>query len=120
MRTQRKIGLLLQTDPSIDTPEGRQLHKVGTVASIVRFVTAGTLTEEALLEPRRANVLAAVCEVRRAIGIAAIDISTGRIHQRRMLAAGMGRLMEAVWTGGTVTTMPSECRSPCDPIPIKG
>ncbi len=40
VRTQRKIGLLLQTDPSIDTPEGRQLHKVGTVASIVRFVTA--------------------------------------------------------------------------------
>jgi DNA mismatch repair protein MutS len=47
---------------------------------IVRFVTAGTLTEEALLEPRRANVLAAVCEVRGAIGIAACDISTGRME----------------------------------------
>jgi DNA mismatch repair protein MutS len=47
---------------------------------IVRFVTAGTLTEEALLEPRRANVLAAVCEVRGIIGIAACDISTGRME----------------------------------------
>ncbi|KQM22325.1 DNA mismatch repair protein MutS [Novosphingobium sp. Leaf2] len=47
---------------------------------IVRFVTAGTLTEEALLEPRRANVLAAVCEVRGTFGIAACDISTGRME----------------------------------------
>ncbi|MBV1917800.1 MAG: DNA mismatch repair protein MutS [Sphingomonadaceae bacterium] len=47
---------------------------------IVRFVTAGTLTEEALLEPRRANVLAAVCELRGTVGIAACDISTGRME----------------------------------------
>jgi DNA mismatch repair protein MutS len=47
---------------------------------IVRFVTAGTLTEEALLEPRRANMLAAVCELRGTIGIAACDISTGRME----------------------------------------
>jgi DNA mismatch repair protein MutS len=47
---------------------------------IVRFVTAGTLTEEALLEPRRANVLAAVCEVRGLCGLAACDISTGRVE----------------------------------------
>ena len=47
---------------------------------IVRFVTAGTLTEEALLEPRRANVLAAVCAVRGTIGLASCDISTGRME----------------------------------------
>jgi DNA mismatch repair protein MutS len=47
---------------------------------IVRFVTAGTLTEEALLEPRRANVLAALCELRGRAGIAACDISTGRME----------------------------------------
>lgn len=45
--------------------------------SIVRFVTAGTLTEEALLEPRRANMLAAVCDLRGSCGLAACDISTG-------------------------------------------
>ncbi|MET0181223.1 MAG: DNA mismatch repair protein MutS, partial [Novosphingobium sp.] len=48
--------------------------------AIVRFVTAGTLTEDALLEPRRANVLAALCEVRGTVGIAACDISTGRME----------------------------------------
>ncbi|WP_119081998.1 DNA mismatch repair protein MutS [Altererythrobacter sp. B11] len=47
---------------------------------IVRFVTAGTLTEEALLEPRRANMLAALCEVRGQCGLAACDISTGRME----------------------------------------
>jgi len=40
VRTQRKIGLLLQTDPTIDEPTPEQLHRVGTTAAIVRFVTA--------------------------------------------------------------------------------
>ena len=40
VRTQRKIGLLLQTDSQIDAPTPDDLHKVGTVASIVRFITA--------------------------------------------------------------------------------
>jgi ATP-dependent Lon protease len=40
VRTQRKVGLLLQTDPSVDDPTQEQLHKVGTAASIVRFITA--------------------------------------------------------------------------------
>lgn len=47
---------------------------------IVRFVTAGTLTEEALLEPRRANVLAALCDLRGTVGIASCDISTGEME----------------------------------------
>jgi DNA mismatch repair protein MutS len=63
---------------------------------IVRFVTAGTLTEEALLEPRRANVLAAVCEVRGAIGIAAVDISTGRMELEECAAEGMGAALARV------------------------
>ena len=34
VRTQRRVGLLLQTDPGAD------LHRVGTAATIVRFITA--------------------------------------------------------------------------------
>lgn len=63
---------------------------------IVRFVTAGTLTEETLLEPRRANVLASVCEVRGAVGIASVDISTGRMEleecEQPSLAAALARI----------------------------
>jgi ATP-dependent Lon protease len=39
VRTQRKVGLLLQSTEG-ENPEPEQLHRVGTVASIVRFVTA--------------------------------------------------------------------------------
>ena len=40
VRTQRKIGLLLQTDPSVEDPGPEQLHRVGTTATVVRFITA--------------------------------------------------------------------------------
>jgi DNA mismatch repair protein MutS len=48
--------------------------------AIVRVVTAGTLTEEALLDSRAANWLAAVARVGERCGIAAADISTGRFE----------------------------------------
>ncbi len=48
--------------------------------AIVRVVTAGTLTEEALLDSRAANWLAAVAKVGERCGIAAADISTGRFE----------------------------------------
>jgi len=57
--------------------EGRPASKALVARDIVRFVTAGTLTEEALLEPRQANLLVAICDVRGTIGLAACDISTG-------------------------------------------
>ncbi|MEE4536949.1 MAG: DNA mismatch repair protein MutS [Erythrobacter sp.] len=57
--------------------EGRPSSKALVARDIVRFVTAGTLTEDALLEPRRANMLVALTEMRGRIGIAAVDISTG-------------------------------------------
>jgi DNA mismatch repair protein MutS len=47
--------------------------------AIVRFVTAGTLTEESLLDSRRANMLAAVGEAGGRLAVAAADISTGRL-----------------------------------------
>jgi len=40
VRTQRRVGLLLQTDPSVEEPSADALHRVGTAASIVRFITA--------------------------------------------------------------------------------
>ena len=40
VRSQRKIGFVLQRDPEEDDPEFDGLHRVGTLASIVRYVTA--------------------------------------------------------------------------------
>jgi ATP-dependent Lon protease len=39
-RSERPIGILLQRDPEADVPRPEQLHQIGTVASIVRYVTA--------------------------------------------------------------------------------
>ena len=48
--------------------------------AIVRVVTAGTLTEEALLDSRSANWLVAVAKVGERCGLAAADVSTGRFE----------------------------------------
>jgi len=68
---------------------------------IVRFVTPGTLTEDALLEPRRANILAAICELRGTCGIAACDISTGRMELEEcagdQLGTALARLGASEW-----------------------
>ena len=48
--------------------------------AIVRFVTAGTLTEEALLDARAANWCVAIGEAGGAIALAAADVSTGRFE----------------------------------------
>jgi DNA mismatch repair protein MutS len=45
---------------------------------VVRIVTPGTLTDEALLEERRENLLAAVSEGAGAFGIAWLELSSGR------------------------------------------
>ncbi len=39
-RADKPVGVLLQADPSIETPGPADLHKVGTVAEILRYVTA--------------------------------------------------------------------------------
>ena len=70
--------------------EGTPSSKALVKRDIVRFVTAGTLTEDALLEPRRANVLAAVCEVRGVIGISHCDISTGRMELEECAPDALG------------------------------
>ncbi len=48
--------------------------------AVVRVVTAGTLTEETLLEARAANWLIALAPLGDDIGFAAADISTGRFE----------------------------------------
>ena len=57
--------------------------------AIVRLVTPGTLTEEALLESSAANWLAAVGRAGEEWAIAAADISTGRFE---LIACGPGEL----------------------------
>ncbi len=60
---------------------------------VVRLVTPGTLTEDALLEAGRANFLLAVAVDGAALGLAWADISTGLFETEATDAAGLGALL---------------------------
>ena len=47
---------------------------------VARIITPGTLTDEAFLEERRDNLLAAIYEHKNRYGLAVLDISAGRFH----------------------------------------
>ena len=83
-----RVAIAEQTESPEEARRARG-SKALVSRAIVRFVTAGTLTEEALLEPRRANVLAALCDVRGVVGIAACDISTGRMELEECAAEAL-------------------------------
>jgi DNA mismatch repair protein MutS len=57
--------------------------------AIVRVVTAGTLTEDVLLDGKVANWLVAVAQVGGVYGIAAADVSTGRFELCEVGADGL-------------------------------
>ncbi len=99
----------------VETPaeaKARGGSKALVKRDIVRLVTAGTLTEEALLEPRAANVLVALCDVRGAYGLATCDISTGRMELESVtpdaLPAALGRI------GASETVVPVGAELPVD------
>ncbi|WP_443112404.1 DNA mismatch repair protein MutS [Erythrobacter sp. BLCC-B19] len=97
-----KAGCRVAIAEQVETPEEAKARakREGTPSSkalvgraIVRLVTAGTLTEEALLEPRRANVLAALAELRGTVGIAAVDVSTGAMVLEECPADQLGAVL---------------------------
>lgn len=64
-----------------DPAEAKKRGSKSVVArDVVRLVTPGTLTEDSLLEARRANYLAAFAEVRDDCALAWADISTGEFR----------------------------------------
>ncbi|MEM7780272.1 MAG: DNA mismatch repair protein MutS [Pseudomonadota bacterium] len=100
-----KAGQRVAIAEQVETPEeakarakreGKPVSKALVARDIVRFVTAGTLTEEALLNPRQSNRLVALAEVRGTVGLAACDISTGAMELSEsapsMLSAELARL----------------------------
>ena len=53
VRTERPLGVLLQTDPSVDDPKPEQLHRIGTSAQILRYVTAPDGTHHVVCQGAR-------------------------------------------------------------------
>ncbi len=69
----RRVAICDQVE---DPAEARGLVK----REVVRIVTPGTLTEDALLDPRRPNHLAAVCGQGERFGLAWVELSTGHFQ----------------------------------------
>ncbi|MBS7704890.1 DNA mismatch repair protein MutS [Chelatococcus asaccharovorans] len=94
-----RVAVCEQTE---DPAEAKKRGAKSVVArGVVRLVTPGTITEESLLDPARANLLVAVARRRVGdqafvYGLAAIDISTGRFTvaevEAGQLAAELARL----------------------------
>ena len=103
---------------------------------VVRLVTPGTITEERLLEPGRARLLAAVQKVRssegrQTYGLAALDLSTGAIALSETdepgLAAEIARLepsevvaSQAVYDEPSFSQIVGAMRVPATPLARDG
>src|SRR5437660_8854953 len=90
-----KVAICDQTE---DPAEARRRGGKGPVRrAVTRVVTAGTLTEEGLLDARRHNYLAGIAEAGGEIGLAWLDLSTGAFAlmptSEAALAGDLARLM---------------------------
>jgi DNA mismatch repair protein MutS len=91
-----------------DQVEDPKLAKGLVRREVTRIVTPGTLTDEALLDPRRDNFLASLFPDRDRVGLAWLELSTGRFvaadFEPQHLADELARLA------------PAECLLPDQPI----
>lgn len=88
-----KAGQRVALADQIETPEEAKKRggsKALIARAIIRVVTAGTLTEESLLDSRTANWCAAIGEAGGETAIAAADISTGRFEILECAADAVG------------------------------
>src|SRR5678816_1750202 len=53
VRAERKVGFVLQHDPDLTNPTGSDLYRVGTVASIARYVTGQDGTHHLVVQGER-------------------------------------------------------------------
>jgi DNA mismatch repair protein MutS len=88
IRAGHRVAIAEQTESPAEARKARG-SKALVERAIVRLVTPGTLTEEALLESASANWLAAIGRAGDDWAIAAADISTGRFE---LIACGTGEL----------------------------
>ena len=83
-----------------DPAEARKRGAKSVVRRAVsRLITAGTLTEDALLEAGRHNYLSAVAEAKGSLGLAWLDMSTGAFHMQPAAAPDLGAALARLAPG---------------------
>jgi DNA mismatch repair protein MutS len=83
-----RVAIADQTETPAEAKK-RGGSKALVARAIIRVVTAGTLTEEALLDSRTANWCVAIGEAAGGIAVAAADVSTGRFELVETDAGGL-------------------------------
>lgn len=83
-----RVAIADQTETPAEAKK-RGGSKALVARAIIRVVTAGTLTEEALLDSRTANWCVAIGEAAGGVAVAAADVSTGRFELVETDAAGL-------------------------------
>ena len=80
---------------------------------VTRVVTPGTLTDEQLLDPRESNFLAAVFPGKLAVGLAWLELSTGRFICTELEAAHLADELARIHPAEVLTP---EVESPTSPV----
>ena len=126
-----RVAVCAQTE---DPAEAKKRGPKSVVRrEVVRLVTPGTITEDRLLDPARANVLLAIGrrkagETSSVYGLAALDISTGRFSLSEVpageLASAIARhepreivMSEAIHADPTLARLWREVSAPVTPLP---
>ena len=91
------------------TEEASEAKKRGAKSvvqrEVVRVVTPGTITEDALLDARRHNYLAAVAEAGGTLGVAWLDVSTGAFFAQPTDHAGLSAALARIEPGELLIPM---------------
>jgi len=88
VRSGFKVAIAEQIE---DPAEAKKRGGKSVVArDVVRLITAGTLTEDNLLDSRAHNYLAAVAEAQGVLGLAWVDVSTGDFQLQAVALKGLG------------------------------
>lgn len=104
-----KVAVCEQTE---DPAEAKKRGAKAVVnRDVTRIITAGTLTEDTLLDARRHNYLAAVAEAEGGLGLAWIDVSTGDFFTQPVQAEGLDAALARVGPGELLTSE-SLCQRP--------
>ena len=105
VRTEAKVGFLLQKDPTTEDPGFDDLYRVGTVASVIRYITAPDGTHHVVCQgERRFRVLDAVggfpylvarVEYLNDTGAAHPEVEARALHLKQMAMEAISLLPQA-------------------------
>ncbi|MGB1026368.1 MAG: DNA mismatch repair protein MutS, partial [Rhodospirillaceae bacterium] len=98
IRAGHKVALCEQTEDPKEAKK-RRGHKAVVQRDVIRLITAGTLTEDTLLDSDQHNYLAAISRVKDGLGLAWADLSTGAFQVQPVTASGLASALARIAPG---------------------